>query len=245
MNTLIRKIAKKTVIVQSISLAISVLLTPIAYASSKDDPVLTKFMLDKFEVRNADGSNPLVWEGEAWIGQDLNKLWLKSEGERVDGKIEESETELLYSRAIAPFWDVQAGIRHDEVEDESRDYATIGIKGLAPYYFETDASVSFGKNGQTKLNASAEYELMLTQKLVLSPEIEFNAYGKEDIAMGVGSGLSNIEAGLRLRYEIKREFAPYIGVNWNKKFGTTADLAENQGLNASDTQLVAGVRAWF
>jgi copper resistance protein B len=236
---------KPTAIVYAISLAIGILSSSFAQASSKDDPILTKFMLDKFEVRNADGSNPLIWEGEAWIGQDLNKLWLKSEGERVDGKIEESETELLYSRAIAPFWDAQVGIRHDEVEDESRDYATIAIKGLAPYYFETDASVSFGKNGQTKINASAEYELMFTQKLVLSPEIEFNAYGKDDIAMGVGSGLSNIEAGLRLRYEIKREFAPYIGVNWNKKFGKTADIAIGQGADGSDTQRVAGISAWF
>ncbi len=243
-NNLSKSIFKRTFVLSSIALAIS-LATPMTQASSKDDPVLTKFMLDKFEVRNADGSNPLVWEGEAWIGQDLNKLWFKSGGERVDGKIEESETELLYSRAIAPFWDVQAGIRHDEVEDESRDYATIGIKGLAPYYFETDASVSFGKNGQTKLNASAEYELMFSQKLILSPEIEVNAYGKDDIAMGVGSGLSNVEAGLRLRYEIKREFAPYIGVNWNKKFGTTADIAQSNGQDSSDTQLVAGVRAWF
>jgi copper resistance protein B len=214
-------------------------------ASSADDPVLTKFMLDKFEVRNTDGVNPLVWEAEAWIGKDLNKIWLKSEGEYVDGKVEEAETELLYSQAIAPFWDAQIGIRHDIVEDESRDYATIAIKGLAPYYFETDASLSFGKNGQTKLNASAEYEVMLTQKLILSPEIEFNAYGKDDLKMGIGSGLSNVEAGLRLRYEIKREFAPYIGVNWNKKLGTTADIAESEGIDVSDTQLVVGVKAWF
>ena len=229
-----------------LGLAITTLLiSQSSYASSADDPVLTKFMLDKFEVRNSDGSNPLIWEAEAWIGKDLNKLWFKSEGERVGSQIEETETELLYSRAIAPFWDAQLGIRHDVVEDESRDYATVGIKGLAPYYFETDASLSFGKNGQTKLSAGAEYEFMLTQKLILSPEIEFNAYGKDDHAMGVGSGLSDVEAGLRLRYEIKREFAPYIGVNWNKKFGTTADIAENQGFDVSDTQLVSGVRVWF
>jgi len=244
-NNIVKNNPKSTSIVYAITLAVSILAMPNVHASSKDDPVLTKFMLDKFEVRNADGSNSLVWEGEVWLGQDLNKLWLKSEGERIDGKIEESEIEFLYSRAIAPFWDAQIGIRHDEVEDESRDYVTLGIKGLAPYYFETDASVSLGKNGQTKLNASIEYELMLTQKIVLSPEIEFNVYAKDDIVMRVGSGLSNIEAGLRLRYEIKREFAPYIGVNWNKKFGTSADIATSQGHDISATQLVAGFRAWF
>ena len=231
---------------QLLTVVMTALLTSqTSYASSADDPILSKFMLDKLEIQDANGANPLVWEAEAWFGKDLNKLWIKSSGERVNGKTEETETEFLYSKAIAPFWDMQLGIRHDTVESESRDYATVGIKGLAPYFFETDASLSFGNNGQTKLNASAEYEVMFSQKLILSPEIELNAYGKDDISMGVGSGLSDIEAGLRLRYEIKREFAPYIGVNWNKKFGTTADIAKSNGLDVSDTQLVAGIRAWF
>ena len=231
---------------QLITLVVTTLfVSQASIASSKDDPLLTKFMLDKLEVRDAKGSNPLVWEAEAWIGKDLNKLWIKSSGERVNGKTEETETELLYSKAIAPFWDMQLGIRHDTVESESRNYASFGVKGLAPYFFETDASLSFGKDGQTKLNASTEYEVMFSQKLILSPEVELNAYGKDDIAMGVGSGISNVEAGLRLRYEIKREFAPYIGVNWNKKFGTTADIAKNNGVDVSDTQLVTGIRAWF
>lgn len=223
----------------------ALLINQTSYASSADDPILSKFMLNKLEIQDTNGANPLVWEAEAWLGKDLNKLWIKSSGERVNGKTEKTETEFLYSKAIAPFWDMQLGIRHDTVENESRDYATVGIKGLAPYFFETDASLSFGNNGQTKLNASAEYEVMFSQKLILSPKIELNAYGKDDIAMGVGSGLSDIEAGLRLRYEIKREFAPYIGVNWNKKFGTTADIATSNGFDVSDTQLVAGVRAWF
>ena len=235
----------KTLIKKQLSVLVLTVLSTSSYAASGDDPLLGKFMLDKLEIRDAEGKNPLIWEAEGWLGKDLNKLWLKSSGERIDGKIEESETELLYSRAIAPFWDAQIGIRHDEVDNESRDYGTIAIKGLAPYYFETDASLSFGKNGQTKLNASAEYEVMFNQQLILSPEVEFNAYGKDDVAMGVGSGLSNIEAGLRLRYEIKREFAPYIGVNWNKKFGTTADIAQSNGQDISNTQLVAGLRAWF
>lgn len=236
---------KKTMKTSLSLLVSSLFISQTSFADMNDDPLLTKVMIDKIEIRDADGENPLFWEAEAWIGKDLNKFWIKSEGERVDGKIEEAETELLYSRAIAPFWDTQVGIRHDKREDETRNYATVGVKGLAPYYFETDLSLSVGENGQTKINGSFEYELMFTQKLVLSPEVEFNAYSKDDAAMAVGSGLSNVEAGLRLRYEIKREFAPYIGVNWNKKFGTTADIAENQGFDRSDTQLVAGIRAWF
>ncbi len=223
----------------------SLFISQSGFAGMEDDPLLTKFMLNKLEVQDAKGSNPTVWESELWIGKDLNKLWIKSDGERINGKNEDTETQLLYSRAIAPFWDAQIGIRHDTSDSESRNYGTIGIKGLAPYFFETDASLSFGKNGQTKLNASAEYEMMFTQKLILTPEIDLNAYSKDDPAMGIGAGLSNVEAGLRLRYEIKREFAPYIGINWNKMYGTTADIATANGIDPSDTSVVAGIRAWF
>ena len=216
-----------------------------AFAGMEDDPVELKLMLDKFEVGRVDGTNVASWEGGLWVGKDLNKLWIMSEGERAAGETEGSENRLLYSRAISPFWDIQAGLRHDTVPGESRDYANIGIHGLAPYYFETDANISFGENEQVKLNASFEYEMMLTQKLVLSPEIEFNAYAKDDDAMGVGSGLSDIGAGLRLRYEVKREFAPYIGINWGKKFGGTADLARAEGKDTSETMFVIGVRAWY
>ncbi len=216
-----------------------------AFAGMEDDPVELKLMLNSFEVGRVDNTNVTSWEGGLWIGKDLNKLWIMSEGERAAGETEGSENRLLYSRAISPFWDLQAGLRHDTVPGESRNYANIGIHGLAPYYFETDANISFGENEQVKLNARLEYEMMLTQKLVLSPEIEFNAYAKDDAAMGVASGLSNIGAGLRLRYEIKREFAPYIGINWGKKFGGTADLATADGGDASETMFVVGVRAWY
>jgi len=216
-----------------------------AYAKMEDDPTELKLMLDKFEVGRVDGNTVTAWEGGLWIGKDLNKLWITSDGERVAGETEGTENRLLYSRAISPFWDLQAGLRHDTAAGESRNYANIGIHGLAPYYFKTDANISFGKNDQVKLNASFEYEMMLTQKLVLSPEIEFNAYAKDDAAMGVASGLSDMEAGLRLRYEIKREFAPYIGINWGKKFGGTADLARDEGEDTSETMFVVGIRAWY
>jgi len=239
---------KTTMMTKKKSLLLSIVMvvfTQTSYAKMEDDPVELKLMLDKFEVGRADGNNVLAWESGLWIGKDLNKLWLKFDGERVDGKNEGTENRILYSRAIAPFWDLQAGLRHDTAPGNSRNYLNLGIQGLAPYYFETDANLSFGKDNQVKLNLSFEYEMMLTQKLVLSPEIELNAYTKDDKEMGIGSGLSDIEAGLRLRYEIKREFAPYIGVNWAKKFGKTADLASDEGEDTSETMLVLGIRAWY
>ena len=215
-----------------------------AQARMEDDPVELKLMLDKFEVGRANGNNVVAWESGLWVGKDLNKLWIKSDGERVGGKTEGTENRFLYSRAISPFWDVQTGWRHDTAPGQSRDYFTVGLQGLAPYFFETDANISFGENDQVKLNLAFEYEMMLTQKLVLSPEVELNIYSKDDKAMGTGSGLSDMEAGLRLRYEVKREFAPYIGVNWAKKFGNTADLLE-EGEDSSETMFVAGVRIWY
>jgi len=243
------KINKQALKIGSSLLALSTLLviTP-AQAGMEDDPVETKLMLDKFEIGRANIPNPIAiiaWEGSVWVGQDLNKLWVKSSGERVAGEDEGTETQLLYSRAIDPFWDLQAGLRHDTTAEAKRNYLTLGIQGLAPYYFETDASLSFSKKGQVKLNAAFEYEMMLTQKLVLSPEVELNAYAKDDKPMGVTSGLADVEAGIRLRYEIKREFAPYIGVNWAKKLGGTADLAKDAGEDTSESSVVLGIRAWY
>jgi copper resistance protein B len=227
-------------------LSLGLLLTNPSIASMGDDPLLTKVMIDKLELTDKDkeGHRTLVWETDAWIGKDLNKFWLKSSGERNNGQ-QETSTSALYSRAIDPYWDFQVGLLHDTTPDEKRNYAEFGVKGVAPYYFETDASFAIGKDGHSKLSVSSEYEFMLTQKLVLSPEIEFTAYGKSDPKMGVGSGLSSAEAGLRLRYEIKREFAPYIGVNFSKKFAQTADFAKEEGEKTSDTQFVMGIRAWF
>ncbi len=217
---------------------------PFEVARMEDDPVLTKFMLEQLEVQNVSGSNPITWEAEAWIGKDLNKLWFKTEGERVDSAFEEAELQMLYSRAIAPFWDLQAGFRKD-FEPIDREWLVAGIKGLAPYFFETDIAFFIGKNGRTAARLQGEYELLLTQKTILTPEIEINLYGKGDQVTGVGSGLSDLRIGLRLRHEFVREFAPYIGVEWRKEFGGTADFTRAQGRKAEETYFIAGVRIWF
>ncbi len=210
-----------------------------------DDPFLFMLKMDKLEFRDADEGTALVWDAQAWAGKDLNKLWLKSEGERGEEGTEEGNIEVLYSRAIAPFWDLQAGWRHDFRPTPDRDWFAFGAKGLAPYLFEVDATAYVGESGRLAAAFSAEYEYMFTQKLILSPELEMNLYSKDDEETGVGSGLSDLELGLRLRYEIVREFAPYVGVVWWNKFGKTADYAEAEGGETSDVEFVAGFRLWF
>lgn len=217
----------------------------VSASGMEDDPLLFKLMVDQLEWRDAEGGNPLVWDADAWLGHDLNKLWFKTEGERVKGKTETAELQALYSRALDPYWDFQVGLRHDFKPELNRDWLALGFKGLAPYWFEVDASLFAGGNGQIAGRLQAEYELMLTQRWVLSPEVELNAYGKDDEDTGVGSGISDLELGLRLRYEIRRELAPYIGINWEKKFGNTADFAEEEGSATDDVQFVVGIRSWF
>ena len=216
-----------------------------ARAAVEDDPILVTAILDELEMRDTGGDNTLSWDGQGWIGKDLQKLWIKAEGERTGGNTNEVELQLLYSKAIARYWEFQVGVRHDFEPSPSRSWAAIGVQGLAPYFFETDAALFIGDSGRTALRLESEYELLLTQRLILTPDIEVNFYGQDDAVVGVGSGLSDLEVGLRLRYEIRREFALYIGINWSKLFGNTADFARIAGEKSSETQLVIGLRAWF
>ena len=226
-------------------MAALVLLPALTQAAGNDDPILAKVMINQLEIRSTDGPDPRVLEAQAWIGRDLNKLWLKADVEHVDGKTEEAEVQALYSRAVAPYWDLQVGWRHDIRPKPDRDWLAIGLEGLAPYWFEIDAAAFIGESGQVGARLEAEYEWMFTQRWVLSPEMIIDLHTKNDEATGTGSGLSDLELGLRLRYEIRREFAPYIGVNWTRKFGNTADFARAEGEDTNDVQFVAGVRAWF
>jgi copper resistance protein B len=210
-----------------------------------DNGIFHFVQLNRLEAFDADGGNGLEWEGQAWIGRDRNKLWLRSEGERVDGHTESADLEALYGRAIAPWWDVVAGVRHDFKPGASQDFAAIGVMGVAPYKFEVEATAYVGQGGQTAARLEAEYELLLTNRLILQPLVEVNAYGQNDARRSIGSGLSTTEAGVRLRYEITRQFAPYIGVVREWSFGRTADFRRDEGETANDTRVVAGVRLWF
>jgi copper resistance protein B len=210
-----------------------------AYASMEDDPLVTMFLMDRFEVLDND-ENTRVWEGSFWIGYDINKLYIYSQGEATSDGLETSQNELVYSRAIAAFWDAQIGLAYDKNADASQTWGEIAISGLAPYYFETRAALLVNGDGNVGLRLDAEYEALLTQKLILTPSLEADFYTKDTPDMNLGSGLSSIEAGLRLRYEFIRELAPYIGVTWEKTFGNTRDYNP-----IDETSLMVGVRFWF
>lgn len=202
-------------------------------------------MIDRLERVNARDSNSTTYDAQAWFGRTYDRLVIKSEGDIANGKLEEASNELLWGHAIATFWDTQLGLRYDSGAGPNRSWLAFGVQGLAPYWFEVDATAYVGESGRTALSLEAEYELLLTQKLVLQPRAEANAYGKDDPERGIGRGLSDLAVGLRLRYEIRREFAPYLGVEWARKLGDTADLARSENEDPSETRWVAGVRFWF
>lgn len=208
-----------------------------------DDGLYGKLLLDKFEY--ADSDRALRLDGEAWYGGDNNKLWLKADGGRAHGRLSASRIELLWDRNVATYWSTQLGIRHDVGEGPTRDWAALGVHGLAPYWFEVQATAYVGQSGRPAARLEVDYELLFTQRLILQPNLEINLYGKDDPARGIGAGLSDIDFGMRLRYEIRRQFAPYLGIAWKRKFGKTADFARAADQEAQDTQLVVGLRMWF
>ncbi|WP_223669170.1 copper resistance protein B [Kangiella shandongensis] len=215
-----------------------------ANAGAKDDPLLSMVMVDEFSwVENEDDT--YIFEGEAWFGYDLNKLWLKANIERHHGDTEEIELQALYSKAVAPYWDFQMGVRKDLLPNPDQHWAVIGFKGLAPYFFEIDSALFIGESGQTGLRFSAEYEMMLTQQWVLSPEIEANFYGKDDAERSIGSGLSDTEISLQLRYEVTPKFAPFIAISRNNSYGDTVNFLRAEGESANSTEYKIGFRAWF
>ena len=231
----------------NIVIFLSCLLIPgIVTAGGKDDdPFIAKFTLDRLELIDGDDTNPVAWEASAWLGRDLEKFWLKTEGVYEDSEVHSAEYQLLYGRAIAPYWDALLGFRHDAKPEPDRNWLAVGVQGVAPYFIETEATLFMGEEDMSALRLEFEYELMFTQRWVLVPELEFNIYGNNDRERGIGSGLSELELSLRLMYEVKREFAPYIGVNWEKVMGNTADLAKAMGEDTSEAEFTVGIHAWF
>lgn len=211
-----------------------------------DNAPAWQVLFDKFGVsRNRDGQNALQWDGRYWYGTATDRLLLKSEGERESGGGSQGKVEAFWSHAVSPFWDLQLGARRDIGTGPKRNWAAIGIEGVLPYNVELETTAYVGASGRTALALKAEYDLLLTQRLIFTPELEASLYGKSDPARGVGSGLSSGSLSLRLRYEVTREFAPYIGVSFDRKFGQTARYASDAGDSRSQTALIAGVRFWF
>jgi copper resistance protein B len=202
-------------------------------------------LLDRLESFAGQGGHGQSWEAEGWYGNDSDKLWLRSEGEREGNRPRDGDVEALWSHAVATYWDTQLGVRRDFGEGPKRSWAAFGVQGLAPYWFELEATAYAGEGGRTAARVRAEYELLFSQRLILQPEIEVNAYGKDDVQRQLRSGVSSIEGGLRLRYEIRRSIAPYVGVSWEHLTGGTADLARNDGRRITDRRWVAGIRIWL
>jgi copper resistance protein B len=203
------------------------------------------FIFEKLEWQDADDGSALNWEAQGWIGGDVDRLWVRSEGERTNGKTEKAEVHALWGHSISPWWDLVGGVRQDFKPGDPQTWAAFGIQGMALYNFEAQATAYLGEGGQTAARLEGHYDILLTNKLILQPTAEFNFYGKNDPQRGVGSGLSESEVGLRLRYEIRPEFAPYVGVTWNRAYGKTADYARDEGEDSNEARLVLGVRVWF
>ena len=220
----------------------------------EDSPLRSFFLIDQLEgttARYSGGnrsSDALRFNTTGWIGGDYNRLWIYTEGTKPrNGNLEDVDLQVLYGRLIAPFWDLQAGLRYAKPlsAGPSRNYAVFGIQGLAPYRFEVQAAGFVSDRGELSGRAELEYELLLTQRWILQPRFSTNFAFKEVRELGIGRGVNDIELGLRLRYEIKREFAPYVGVSWQDRFGASAQFARERGERVGGWNLVAGVRIWF
>lgn len=210
-----------------------------------DNGVFAHVLFDQLEGRFGGGGD-FRWDGQGWIGTDYDKLWIKSEGfRRPDGKIDDGRHEFLYDRAITTYWDLQAGLRADIDSRPSREWAAFGVQGLAPLFFDLEATAYVSDQGHFAGRLQASYDFLITNQLILRPEAELNLYGKADPARLVGAGFSDLDAGLRLRYEFSRKFAPYIGVAFENKFGQTAGFARRAGESTSGVRFLLGIRTWF
>jgi copper resistance protein B len=207
-----------------------------------EDPLNRLVRVDRLEA--GDGGDA-AWDVDAWVGHDLSKLWLRSQGERDDDTTASAEIDVLWARSFSRWWDFVAGARHDFRPDSDETWAVLGVQGLAPYRFDVEATAFVADGGRVSARVEAQYDLLITNRLVLQPLLEADWHSQSDAERGVGPGLSSAELGLRLRYEVRREIAPYVGLVLQKKLGGTADRARANGVDTHDMQLVAGVRIWF
>jgi copper resistance protein B len=202
-------------------------------------------LFDQFEAQLVHGEPGLRWDSRSWIGGDRNRLVVRTEGEAVDGIVDTAEAQVLFGRSISPWWDVVAGVRFDAQPEPSHAWAAIGLQGIAPQFVDVQATFFVGPSGHTAGRLELEYELLLTNHLVLQPLVELSLSGKDDPDRGIGAGLSTGEVGFRVRYEFRRELAPYAGVVWHKKLFGTGDAARERGEDAGGWHLVAGLRWWI
>jgi copper resistance protein B len=210
-----------------------------------DQKILAHAIFSQLEGRSNGSNTEFRWEGQGWAGTDYDKLWIKSEGTLSNGAVDDGQQQFLYSRAVTTYFDLQGGLRSDIDSRPARNWAAFGIQGLAPYFFDLEVTGFVSGQGHLAAKLEASYDLLLTQRLILQPQIELNVYSKGDPARLIGAGFSDIDTGLRLRYEIDRQFAPYIGVVYEGKFGQTANFARRAGESTGDVRVAFGIRVWF
>ena len=206
--------------------------------------IFHKFRLEVDAGGNSDGASIQSWDLDGWIGTDENKLWLKSEGEHVDGHLEETEFWALYSRNISTFWDAQAGIRYD-TKPENTAYLALGFNGLAPQWLETEAHLFISDDGDVTARLHQETEILLTQQLVLEPYLEVNLSAQEVHEQEIGAGVTDGKIGLQTRYEFTRKFAPYVDIHYGQKFGETSSIAKSEGEENNELVGSIGLRLMF
>ncbi len=205
---------------------------------------------EQLEYRTNSGSDFLRWDIQGWRGTDYNKLWFKLEGEdEVSSDAADLELQALYSRAVSAFWDFQIGARYDAAlgsgSPDDRYFAVIGFQGLAPYWFEMEPVLFVSDKGDVSARLTATYDILLSQYLFLQPRLEVNVAATEDRESGTGKGINDVQIDLRLRYQIRREIAPYIGLAWSRELGDTADFTRADGGEVDILSFVAGLRVWF
>jgi copper resistance protein B len=210
-----------------------------------DEEYWGSLLVDRLESITTRDDTFMTYDWQAWFGQSDDRVVARAEGAIEEGAFKDARNELLWGHAATPYWDTHLGVRYDSGIGPDRGWFAFGIQGLAPYWIYTEATAYIGEQGRLAFRLESEYDLLLTQKLILQPRIEANFYSEADHGRSISSGLSDFEAGVRLRYEIQREFAPYLGIEWAGKFGSAADNLRAAGNDAEEVRLVAGVRFWF
>jgi copper resistance protein B len=210
-----------------------------------DEDNFRSILIDNFELSRVDGETVVPYDLEAWFGRTFDRAVLKAEGKLESGDLAAARTELFWGHAIAPYWDTRLGIRYDSGPGPNRNWLAAGIEGLAPYWFDLEITGYIGESGRTALRVDASYDMLISQRLILEPRFEANFYGRDDLERGLGSGLTDVALALRLRYELRRELAPYVGLAWIRQYGGTEDLTRAAGGDPGETRLTMGLRVWF
>jgi copper resistance protein B len=221
--------------------------TQFGEAPVEDNRLVYHLLFDQLEGRSNGTENLFRWEGQGWIGTDMNRLWLKSEGVVENGKASDGIQEALYDRPIPHlrYFDFQAGVRYDFDSDRGRAWGAVGVEGLAPMWFEIAPTFYFSNDGRVAGRFEGSYDVLITNRLIAQPQIEMNFYSKNDPSRGIGSGLSELDTGLRIRYEITRKFAPYVGFAYTQDFGETATFTRDDGGLVHDPRFIFGIRLWY